>query len=612
MENKGRRYQTFVANRVSAISEQSSPIQWKYVETNLNPTDDASRGLTVDAIVGSNRWCMGPCFLWQTEESWPQRPAAMYEDREEELRTSEENTTTFLSVAHPANQVINKLFERFSLRFQLKKCVAWMLWFKDCWRNAVAKWKRGEVIQPCSEKKLSPLDVKEMEAAEKAIIRAVQGLGFYEELLSLRTVQREVKKSSSIVKLDPVFVEGIICVGGRLHNSPIKKEAKHPVILLKDHHVSEPIMHHYHLISGNSGLEHTPSLIRQKYWIIQVRIPLCHILNSCFDCRRRQATVGQQKMANLPDNRVTPSEPPFSYVGVDCFGPLDVCWGRSTVKWYGVLFTCLSIWTIHTEVTHSLDTDSFIDALRRCIAWRGQTLLMRSDNVGNFVKAKRELCEAVCDWNQSKIHDFPLARNIKWIFNPPAPYHGGVWEWCIRSVQKVMKALTKEEPLDDKGLLTLICEVEVIINGWSTNKVSDDPSDPEALTPNHLLLLRSGPTLSPGWFSKEDNYPSCRWKQVQHLANVYWRCWIREYLPTLRERRKRSQCTKELQCQQHRPSARWTCPTQVLAAGVLEVYRNRGDGLVRSVKVKTRSSVLVQPIDKIVLLEAAWTRLTVL
>ena len=85
-----------------------------------------------------------------------------------------------------------------------------MLWFKDCWRNAVAKQKQGEVIQPCSEKKLSPLDVKEMKAAKKAIIRAVQGLGFYKELLSLRTVQREVKKSSSIVKLDPVFVEGII------------------------------------------------------------------------------------------------------------------------------------------------------------------------------------------------------------------------------------------------------------------------------------------------------------------------------------------------------------------------------------------------------------------
>ena len=153
---------------------------------------------------------------------------ALQEDREEELGASKENATTFLSVASPVNQVINKLFEQFSSWFRLKKCVAWMLRFKDRLRNAVARRKRGEVIQPCSEKKMNPLDVKVMEAAEKAIIRAVQGLGFYEELVSLRTAQREVKKSSSIVKLDLVFVEGIICVGGQL-----KKEAKHPVILPK-------------------------------------------------------------------------------------------------------------------------------------------------------------------------------------------------------------------------------------------------------------------------------------------------------------------------------------------------------------------------------------------
>ena len=39
-------------------------------------------------------------------------------------------------------------------------------------------------------------------------------------------------------------------------------------------------------------------------------------------------------------------------------------------------------------------------------------------------------------------------------------------------------------------------------------------------------------------------------------------------------------------------------------ARVLEVYSNRQDGLVRSAKVKTRTSVLVRPVDKIVLLEA--------
>lgn len=255
-------------------------------------------------------------------------------------------------------------------------------------------------------------------------------------------------------------------VGGRLHNSPIEQDAKHPVLLPKDHHVSELIMRYYHKISGHSGLEHTLSLIRQKYWIVQVRVPLRRILSSCFNCRRRQAPVGYQKMAALPEDRVNPSEPPFSYVGVDCFGPLDVRRGRSTVKRYGVIFTCLSVRAIHIEAIHSLDTDSFIGAFRRFITRRCQPLLMRSDNGGNFVKADKELREAVRDWNQDKIHGFLLARNIKWIFNPPTgSHHGGVWERCIRTVRKVMKALMKEQPLDDEGLLTLMCEVEAIING---------------------------------------------------------------------------------------------------------------------------------------------------
>ena len=77
-----------------------------------------------------------------------------------------------------------------------------------------------------------------------------------------------------------------------------------------------------------------------------------------------------------------------------------------------------------------------------------------------------------------------------------------------------MKALLKDQPLDDEGLLTLLCEVESIINGRLLTKVSDDPRDPEALTPNHLLLLRSGPTLPPGAF-KDGSFSGRRWRHVQ-------------------------------------------------------------------------------------------------
>ena len=52
-----------------------------------------------------------------------------------------------------------------------------------------------------------------------------------------------------------------------------------------------------------------------------------------------------------------------------------------------------------------------------------------------------------------------------------------------------MGALIREQILDEDGLVTLMCEAESIVNGRPVTKVSDDPKDLEALTPNHLLLL---------------------------------------------------------------------------------------------------------------------------
>ena len=75
---------------------------------------------------------------------------------------------------------------------------------------------------------------------------------------------------------------------------------------------------------------------------------------------------------------------------------------------------------------------------------------MRSDKVGNFVREEKELREAIEGWNQHKIGEFLLQQNVKWTFNPPGgSHHGGVWERCIRTVRKVISALTKEQVVDN-------------------------------------------------------------------------------------------------------------------------------------------------------------------
>ena len=137
-------------------------------------------------------------------------------------------------------------------------------------------------------------------------------------------------------------------------------------------------------------------------------------------------------MADLPADRITLDKPPFTSVGLDYFGPLQVRRGRSLVKRYRVIFTFMTIRAVHLEVAHSLDTDSFLMALRRFIPRRGQVKIIRSDNTTNFTSGERELRESINAWNQSKIHHTLLQKNIKWIFNPPSGSHfGGVWERCI-------------------------------------------------------------------------------------------------------------------------------------------------------------------------------------
>ena len=63
-------------------------------------------------------------------------------------------------------------------------------------------------------------------------------------------------------------------------------------------------------------------------------------MKKCLDCQRTKAPAGAQLMAKMPEDRVTPHEPPSIYVGVDYFGSIEVKQGRSRVKRWGCLFTC--------------------------------------------------------------------------------------------------------------------------------------------------------------------------------------------------------------------------------------------------------------------------------
>jgi len=146
---------------------------------------------------------------------------------------------------------------------------------------------------------------------------------------------------------------------------------------------------------GHLGQEHVLTNLRLKYWIIQGRAAVRRVLGNCLTCRKQNALKGQQVMADLPSDRPTPDEPPFSYVSIDFFGPLYVKEGRSTVKHYGCLFSCLTMRATHIEVTESLERDSFINVPRRFISRRGMPKMIRIDSGTNLTGGEREIREAI-------------------------------------------------------------------------------------------------------------------------------------------------------------------------------------------------------------------------
>lgn len=384
------------------------------------------------------------------------------------------------------------------------------------------------------------------------------------------------------------------------------EETKHPVILSKDQHVSSLILKSIHKQVGHGGRNQVLSRLRCKYWITSANAATRKILSKCGFCRRHKGKLGEQKMADLPIERILPGLPPFTNVGVDYFGPIEVKRGRSLEKHYGVIFTCMACRAVHLEVAYSLDTDSCINALRRFTCRRGQVSNLRSDNGTNFVGAERELREALVALNHHKIQAAFLQEGIKWSFNPPtASHHGGVWERMIRMVRRILTSVLCQQTLNDEGFHTVLCEVEAILNDRPITKLSEDPNDLEALTPNHLLTMKRKPVLPPGLFENADIYVKRRWRQVQYISDLFWKRWLREYLPLLQERQRWNKERRSLMSGDIVLITDPTAPRSSWLLGkVLQTYPDR-KGLVHSAQVQTKTSIVDRPVTKLCLMQEA-------
>ena len=386
--NESKRFHVYVANRVQEIQEKSSPKQWRYVETELNPADDASRGLHARDIQKS-KWILGPEFLWKSEDQWPNsmKTEEMIAEEPSEQDPEVRRVVAMATTAFVPQENLVDRIKYFSDWFRAKKSVALCILYIQKLKRRLEERKE----RMCDKRSLHLMKgdkdadhprvtIKELQHAATVIIKATQATTFKKDLESLLKNQdlQDTKGSSKkgnatlLQNLDPFLdQDGVLRVGGRIRRANLEEDIKFPILIPRDTHITKLLVQHFHEKCKHQARTTTLNEIRSNgYWIIGGTSSVSHYILRCVTCRRLRGPTQSQKMSDLPEDRLHQA-PPFTYCAVDYFGPWIIKDKRKELKRYGVLFTCMASSAIHLEIAHSLETDSFINALRRFICRRG-------------------------------------------------------------------------------------------------------------------------------------------------------------------------------------------------------------------------------------------------
>ena len=455
------------------------------------------------------------------------------------------------------------------------------------------------------------------EDPELSLVKHMQERAFPEgleplERQSKRNLPREYAK---LMNMTPFKDEdGVIRCGGRLTRANLTFGRRHPAVIPEGDE-GDALIGYIHAIKAiHQGRKITEATIRDEgYTAIGGKKRINKLIwgsPGCPDCRILRSKPMQQKMADLPTQRME-KIPPFQCSGMDVFGPFTVNNGRvtrantGTRKIWVLLFTCLYSRGVHVETLWSMDVASFKMAFDRFEAVRGECLYLQCDAGSNFVGARNVEEQAIGEMVGSLDQDSEWVQNWmrqgtrkEWVVNPPKSSHfGGVWERAIGGIRKIIDAtllplgtrLLSKEEFD-----TILSKAAAIVNSTPLWESSDSPNEPQPLSPAMLLTQRDNPFPCPqGFYDKQNllDYGPKRWKRVEALADVFWEEWRRFYLYEIgKDREKWTEIQRNAKVGDvvlikvkniHR--LHW--PT-----GVVTKVRVSEDGLVRSATVKPHKS----------------------
>ncbi|XP_062573876.1 uncharacterized protein LOC134235746 [Saccostrea cucullata] len=462
-------------------------------------------------------------------ESECKTPKIVYEAKlvAGESPNGRKNNSDSDSTGYP--NIIN--YQKFSSFINLIRVLAWTLRFIKRVKKIPMSW--------------SHLTYSELQNAKILVIKSIQAQNYGD----IKTALKDKKRNNLISQLGVVLdQEGIICVG-RLKDAQLSEGARTPILLPRKNHVTGLIIEYIHKKPFHVGVSQTLSLVCQDYWIPKGRAEVKRILHKCTICKRFDG--GPYKMPlmpALPKKRVSESAP-FTYMGVDYFGPIFIKTETGNKKVWVSLFTCLVVRAIHLELMQDMSTEQFLLGLRRFIARWDKPKQIISDNGAQFKHASLLLDKS---WERvtsdSDVQSYIANEEIQWQFIVElAPWMGGFYERLVGFVKRCLRKTIGKLCLTNEQMRTMLAEAEAVVNSRPLVYIGDDINSNITLTPAHFLTLnpKIGFQDSENFDPMDPDYVPVAssvntllaiWKKGQRLLDTFWKTWRDEYLLNLRER----------------------------------------------------------------------------
>lgn len=592
---------TFVSNRVLQIQEKTEVQNWRHVISKDNPADLVSRGLMPDKISQNELWWQGPSWLKQPQEQWPNSVGDSFD--ETEMRSE-----FVVNVVHISNEPLTiracdgKIIPIMEYSNKLDKILLICCYVKRFIQNY---FKKRDVVKSKRGRKkvrlILPPDSNEKADALKYLIKFQQKESYTKELSN-------EFDNSELISLRPIIDdEGILRVGGRLKHAACAYEQKVPVIIPPKTRLSWLIMNDAHENTHHGHIQLMMQYIRERFWIPKLRHELRAFVNKCVTCKRYEHPLGSQLMGDLPKEKLTPCKP-FSYTGVDYAGPIELKeYLKTTIRtkkaWIAI-FVCLQTRAIYLDIVTDSTSAAFISCFRRFIGRKGKCVKLFSDNSTTFTGASKELLAAYKVWNTLETHRKLYFYGTSWQFmTPAAPHQGGIYEAAVKSAKYHLRRTIGKKSGTYMQLIDLLIDIEAILNSRPIYALTDDPDDVQALTPGHFLYGEAPRVPMPIDPPELTNNSIVQlWKDTQQMKEHFWERWLKDYMPTLQKRGKWQKDNQDYKIGQiviikdeNLAPAHW------LLGRIVEIVPSK-DNLVRSVKIKTKNSILSRPVQKICVL----------